>query len=221
MLAVNPIIKFVWLVSSALAYFTSNLYVLSVITTCGLVIFFVTDGYRSSLAKPTFYITTLIIIMYLTLWLFFESNSKLSNLVIPLIQIMAILFSSVSFFLITRPFELGEIFSILRLPQGLALSLGVGFRFIPIVSEMGSKIILAQRARGLHIGFSFKSATSIFISIKAIVIPLLLGAIRKTYESWLVFNMFGGLGPTKISFKKAKIKLVDDLNDKSGQMIFG
>jgi len=94
---------------------------------------------------------------------------------------LIVLSSSMSwFFLSSSPEDIGRAMSSARLPIELVFSFIMSIRFIPVIYDEFQSIYDAQRSRGLELekgGFRTKIK-----NLMPILIPLLIGTIRRTYE---------------------------------------
>ncbi|MEM2821010.1 MAG: energy-coupling factor transporter transmembrane component T, partial [Thermoproteota archaeon] len=116
-------------------------------------------------------------IIFITQILF--SGSLFTGFILSLRLI--VLSSSMSwFFLSSTPEDIGRAMSAARIPLELTFSFIMAIRFIPVIYDEFQSIYDAQRSRGLELekgGFRTKIR-----NLMPILIPLLVGTIRRTYE---------------------------------------
>ncbi|MCS7138430.1 MAG: energy-coupling factor transporter transmembrane protein EcfT [Crenarchaeota archaeon] len=117
---------------------------------------------------------------------------------------LIVLSSSMSwFFLSSTPEDIGRAMSSARLPIELTFSFVMAIRFIPVIHDEFQSIYDAQRSRGLELekgGFRTRIR-----NLMPILIPLLVGTIRRTYEvaDAMEVRAFGA-SPKRTSYKSLK-----------------
>ncbi|MEM2246904.1 MAG: energy-coupling factor transporter transmembrane component T, partial [Thermoproteota archaeon] len=108
----------------------------------------------------------------------------------------------------STPEDIGRAMSSARFPIELTFSFVMAIRFIPVIYNEFQSIYDAQRSRGLELekgGFRTKVR-----NLMPILIPLLVGTIRRTYEiaDAMEVRAFGA-SPKRTSYKLLKFKKGD------------
>lgn len=201
----DPRVKLIWLLSYMAVYFTENNLLIFIMTVSSAAMFLSSGAYKTIYMTAFYYILIfLIIIFILTTW---GAGSE-ANIIYALVVMskwLTITLSSIGFFVMTRPFELMSAMRSIRIPEGFVFSLGIGFRFIPIIIESADKILMAQKARGLYSGKGFKKVLSIPTMINALTVPLIIEMLNRLWDMWLAL-MVRGFDISKRR-KNAKMKL--------------
>jgi energy-coupling factor transport system permease protein len=141
--------------------------------------------------KAFYYILSFFLVIFLlALWESMQPASIIFALT-SILKWVAIVLSSIAFFVITKPFELLIALRSLRMPEGFVFSLGIGFRFIPIIFETAEKILVAQKARGLHVGKGIRRLFRLPLVIKAVVIPLIIEILNRLWLMWIALMVRG------------------------------
>lgn len=188
----DPRIKLLWLIGSSFVLLSNNLLLVSAVLGITLTVL-MTHSQRGrqdrflSKAGPI-YLSVYFIITFLLVLLL------LRDVTIALLisfKLLTIAVAAVLYFEITRPSEMLETLRSLRIPSSLALALGVGIRFIPIVFEEARKILLAQRARGLGTGRGITTLFHLPTVISALSVPLLINIFSRVNDLWLAINVRG------------------------------
>jgi energy-coupling factor transport system permease protein len=104
---------------------------------------------------------------------------------------VAVGLSAIVFFEITTPAELVEAGHSLRLPRGLTIALGTGLRFIPIVVEESSRVVTAQRARGIDRGNLLRRLTDMPVTVYCLLVPVLLNVFSRVDPVWIAMKVRG------------------------------
>ncbi|MEM3648687.1 MAG: energy-coupling factor transporter transmembrane component T, partial [Thermoproteota archaeon] len=112
------------------------------------------------------------------------------------------------FFLSSTPEDIGRAMSVAGFPVELTFSFTMAIRFIPVVYDEFQSIYDAQRSRGLELekgGFRNRIR-----NLMPILIPLLVGTIRRTYEiaDAMEVRAFGA-SPRRTTYKPLKLKRGD------------
>lgn len=124
---------------------------------------------------------------------------------------LLVLSSSMSwFFLSSTPEDIGRAMDAAGLPLELTFSFIMAIRFIPVIYDEFQSIYDAQRSRGLELekgGFRGRIR-----NLMPILIPLLVGTIRRTYEiaDAMEVRAFGA-SSERTSYKPLKLKWGDYL----------
>lgn len=184
-------VKVIWLISCAFVYFTDDKSLIFVITLVSAMMFIISDAYQTIYMKAFYYIFIFLIILFLlAMW---ESTEK-ANVIYAMTIIskwLAISLSCIAFFVMTKPFELMTALRNFRVPEAFVFSLGIGFRFIPIIFESADKILMAQKARGLYSGKGFRKILRIPMIINALAIPLIIEMLNRLWNMWLALMVRG------------------------------
>ena len=203
LIKIDPRIKLVWLLSSGVVYFTLNVYLILTVLFCSLLFFILSKSHK------TIYFTAFLYSLVFFLLIFAIGFSELSilNNIIILARWFAIIFASIVFFVITDPYEIIIALRTFKVPESFTFSLGMGFRFVPIIIEETEKVILAQKSRGLNYGRGLANIYRIPFIIYAISIPLFIRIIFRVNEMLLALKTKGFAFkrrrrsyPVKISF---------------------
>ena len=180
-------IKLLWLISSASIYFTDNIYLIIVMLTNSLLMFLFSKSQKSIYFKALVYAFVFFIIIFIiTLY-----ENTLFQAGIILARWLTIILSSIAFFVIITPFELIAALRSFKMPEFLTFSLGMGFRFIPIIIEEAGKIALAQKSRGLNYGRGLGKIPKIPTVIFALIIPLFIRILARLNDTLLALKMKG------------------------------
>lgn len=189
--ALDPRVKLFWLVGSSFVLFSSNLpFVFAGLSITTLA--FILSKKRKQeqiLVKATpLYLIFYFAVTFLLILLLLQ-DVRVAFLIG--FKLLTIAIAALLYFEITRPSEMLESLRSIGVPSSLAIALGVGFRFIPIIFEEAGKILLAQRARGLATGRGIATLLHIRTIIPALAVPLLISIFSRTNELWLAINING------------------------------
>ena len=200
----DPRIKVIWLISCACVYFTDNILLIFIITFISAAMFVISGAHKTIYMKAFYYILIFFLMLFLlAMW----ESTEITSVFFALTAIskwLAIVLSSIAFFVMTKPFELMTALRSFRVPEGFVFSLGIGFRFIPIIFESSDKILLAQKARGLYSGKGLlRKIIRIPTIIKALTIPLIIEMLNRLWDMWLALMVRGFV----LGKKRRKIKL--------------
>ena len=201
----DPRVKVIWLVSCSSVYFTDNKLLISIIILVSAAMFIFSGAHKTIYMKAFYYIFVFLIALFLlAMW---ESTEKM-NVIYALTIIskwLAISISSIAFFVMTKPFELMTALRCFKVPEEYVFSLGIGFRFIPIIFESADKILMAQKARGLYSGKGFRKILRLPMVINALIIPLIIEMLNRLWDMWLALMIRGfDLGKSQ---RKIKLEL--------------
>ena len=211
LLDVDPRVKFLWLASCAAIYFTNNNILILIITIVAVLFFFLSKAYQTLYMKGLIYMFVFFIIIFALAFLGSRSSTTLLLISITICRWLAIILSSVVFFVITPPFEMIATLRNIRIPEGVVLSLGMGFRFIPVILEENERILLAQKARGLHCGRGIKRIFRLPTIIFALAVPLITEMVGRADDIWIALKMRGydfGKKRRSLRFKHSLLNLV-------------
>lgn len=198
----DPRIKVIWLISSASIYFTDNILLILIITFISVIAFVFSGAHKTIYMESFYYILFFFLMIFLlAMW---ESTDTV-NVIFALTAIskwLAIVLSSIAFFVITKPFELMIALRSFRVPERFVFSLGIGFRFIPIIFEASDKILMAQKARGLYSGKGFRKILRVPMVINALAVPLIIEILYRLWNMWLALMVRGfALGKKRIKMQ--------------------
>jgi len=201
----DPRVKLIWLLSCSSVYFTDDKLLIAIITLVAAAMFIFSGAHRTIYMKAFYYIFIFLIALFL---LAMTESTEMMNVIYALTIIskwLAIAISSIAFFVMTKPFELMTALRSFRVPEAFVFSLGIGFRFIPIIFEAADKILMAQKARGLYSGKGFRKILRIPMVIKALIIPLIIEMLNRLWDMWLALMIRGfDLGKSR---KRMKLEL--------------
>ncbi|MBO3754544.1 MAG: energy-coupling factor transporter transmembrane protein EcfT [Candidatus Brockarchaeota archaeon] len=126
------------------------------------------------------------------------------------LRLLALSSSMSWFFLSSTPEDIGRAMSVAGLPIELTFSFTMAIRFIPVIYDEFQSIYDTQRSRGLELekgGFRNRIR-----NLMPVLIPLLVGTIRRTYEiaDAMEVRAFGA-SPKRTTFKPLRLKSGDYL----------
>ncbi|MGB9717602.1 MAG: energy-coupling factor transporter transmembrane component T family protein [Thermoproteota archaeon] len=121
------------------------------------------------------------------------------------LRLLALSSSMSWFFLSSTPEDIGRAMSVAGFPVELTFSFTMAIRFIPVIYDEFQSIYDTQRSRGLELekgGFRNRIR-----NLMPILIPLLVGTIRRTYEiaDAMEVRAFGA-SPKRTTFKPLRLK---------------
>lgn len=187
---VDARIKILWLFSAAMVFLTDNIIMLGVIFIGTMFLFTFSKVHKTIYMKGFLYSLIFFVILFL-LFLFNSSEQDIANASISILKWSVIVLATLSFFVMTRPFDLIYSLRGLKVPESITFALGIGFRFIPIIFEEGNRVLIAQRARGLDIKKGFTRIFSFPKIIFSISIPLIMGMLFRLHEMWIAMAVRG------------------------------
>lgn len=153
--------------------------------------FLSSGAHKTIYMKALYYIFIFLIILFVLATWGSGSEANIFDALTVISKWLTITLSSIAFFVMTRPFELMSAMRSFRIPEGFVFSLGIGFRFIPIIIESTEKILMAQKARGLYSGKGFKKILSIPTMINALTVPLIVEMLNRLWDMWLALMVRG------------------------------
>lgn len=89
------------------------------------------------------------------------------------IRFILLISYGVLFSMVTNPIEIPGGFLRARLPHKYGITLMVGYRMMPLISDKISTIIDAQKARGAEIKFSIRNLPKLFPVLASLIVPIL------------------------------------------------
>lgn len=187
----NPHVKLIWLISCAFLFFTTNILLILLIVTVSAIMFVLSGAHRTIYMKGFIYISAFFASILLLAIFVSGHQGDLILAIISISKWTGIVLSSMAFFAMTRPFELMVALRSFKVPEGFVFALGIGFRFVPVVFDQIEKISMAQRARGLRLRNGLGRLTGIPIVIRALVVPLVIEILRRSWDTWLALNVRG------------------------------
>jgi len=142
------------------------------------------------------------IIIFVTQLLF--GGTFFTGIVLSL-RLLALSSSMSWFFLSSTPEDIGRAMSVAGFPIELTFSFIMAIRFIPVIYDEFQSIYDTQRSRGLELekgGFRSKIR-----NLMPILIPLLVGTIRRTYEiaDAMEVRAFGA-SPKRTTYKPLRLR---------------
>jgi energy-coupling factor transport system permease protein len=184
-------VKFVLLLAYSIAALTENPVVASWLLVSALAVLVLCRVHRSPYAKALPVLAGVFAVFFLLgLWSdpSYEGVFKTSVVIAKWVAIAAI---CVSFFVVTRPYDIMAGLKWLRLPSAFCLAVGMGFRFLPVIFEEMRRIVMAQRARGLGKEVGLQRLTHLPRNLAALIIPLLVGIMIRLDNLWLAMRVRG------------------------------
>lgn len=121
------------------------------------------------------------------------------------LRLLALSSSMSWFFLSSTPEDIGRAMSVAGFPVELTFSFTMAIRFIPVIYDEFQSIYDTQRSRGLELekgGFRNRIR-----NLMPILIPLLVGTIRRTYEiaDAMEVRAFGA-SPKRTTYRPLRLK---------------
>jgi len=147
------------------------------------------------------------IIIFVTQLLF--GGTFFTGVVLSL-RLLALSSSMSWFFLSSTPEDIGRAMSVAGFPIELTFSFIMAIRFIPVIYDEFQSIYDTQRSRGLELEKGgFRSRIR---NLMPILIPLLVGTIRRTYEiaDAMEVRAFGA-SPKRTTYKPLRLRSGDCL----------
>ena len=201
----DPRLKLIWLMSYALVYIIENRVLILVMALSSAFMFLFSGAHKTIYMKALYYIFIFLIILFLFITWGSGGGLDIISATIIILKWLIITLSSIAFFVMTRPFEIMSAMRSLRVPEAFVFSLGMGFRFIPIIIESSGQILMAQKARGLLSGKGIKMIFSLPVLVNALAVPLIIETLNRLWEMWLALVVRGF--DLHKEHKKNKLKL--------------
>jgi len=211
---IDPRIKLLWLLSYVVVFFTDNLFLLIIACSIAITIFIILKSHRSIYRHAVVLMILFLSILGLGLLIKYFINRDINELTagaLMIIKWLSIILSSVAFFVISSPYEIGIALRGFRVPKIAAFSVGIGFRFIPIVVDEFNVTLLAQKARGLDAERGFNSLRKVHLILKSLTIPLLRSLIIKMDNMWISLNLRGVKIESYLFKERGRFKAIDFL----------
>lgn len=186
--SIDSRVKFLFFFSSILLLLSDYLYLILIVTLVSLMMFFLVKVHKSIYFKAFKYILMSMIIYSLTVY-FIIHDVKIFDIFLFNIRLLGMSTACMAFFVMTRPFEIIQVLRYLKIPEGLTLALGIGFRFIPIILEELNIIITAQKARGMFVTRDFNSLRNISLFIFSVTVSLPHLILIKGLNTWYTLNL--------------------------------
>ena len=204
---IDPRVKLLWLLSYVAVFFTNNLNIVVVAFLFSLIFFILTGAarsiYRYAVIIMVIFSGIIGIVYAIRTVTIGETGELLIGFTI-ILKWLSITLSSVAFFVISSPYEISSAMQSLKVPKIAAFSVGVGFRFLPVVLDEFHKILLSQRARGLGAERGLKILIKLPLVVRSITIPLLRNLFNKMENMWLSLSIKG------ISAKEYIIQIIQE-----------
>lgn len=108
--------------------------------------------------------------------LFFSPGSLETRVIAGLflsLRFILLVSFGVLFSMVTNPIEIPGGFLKARLPHKFGITLMVGYRMMPLISQKIFTIITAQKARGANISFSLKNIPKLPFYFSSLTVPIL------------------------------------------------
>lgn len=134
----------------------------------------------------------------------------LTGLILAIRFILLISFG-VLFSMVTNPIEIPGGFLQARLPHKYGITLMVGYRMMPLISDKISKVIDAQRARGADIKLSFKNLPKLVPLVSSLMVPILHSTLETSVRLSDTLISRGYNPDGKITVPPTKLGLSDFL----------
>lgn len=201
----DPRVKLIWLISYALVYVIDEKVLILIMTLSSAFMFLSSGAHKTIYMKAFYYIFSFLIILFLFSTWGSGGGSDLVSAFIIILKWLIITLSAIAFFVMTKPFELMSAMRSLRVPEEFVFSLGMGFRFIPIIIESSDQILMAQKARGLLSGKGIKMILSLPVLVNALAVPLIIETLNRLWEMWLALVVRGF--DLRKEHRKNKLKL--------------
>lgn len=137
--------------------------------------------YRRHLARGarTIAITALALgIFVIIVWLF-SSDTPFLNLFLDYLRWISLAVMSVTLFLSLNPLELITSLFYFRLPLGIAIAVGVGWRFLPVFFEEARRVRLYQRHRE---SLTFRQRIRVYgvvDTLSRVISPFMISVLRR------------------------------------------
>jgi energy-coupling factor transport system permease protein len=189
------------IVLMAISVVFTDIRVLLALVSGQLILLFLAESLRewfSSLRGLVFFFA----VIFATQLLF--GGSFFTGVVLSL-RLLALSSSMSWFFLSSTPEDIGRAMSVAGFPVELTFSFTMAIRFIPVIYDEFQSIYDTQRSRGLELekgGFRNRIR-----NLMPILIPLLVGTIRRTYEiaDAMEVRAFGA-SPKRTTYRPLRLK---------------
>lgn len=191
---IDPRIKLLWLLSYGIVFFTDNVFLLSIACVVAITVFILVEAHRSIYRHGFIIMLSFLVITGVFFWVRYLIYLNTKELIVGSLMILkwlSIILSSIAFFVMSSPYEIGFALQSLRVPKIAAFSVGIGFRFIPIVLNEFYMTLLAQKARGLNAERGIRSLIKIPLILRSITIPLLRTLIKKMDNMSVLLSLRG------------------------------
>jgi hypothetical protein len=125
------------------------------------------------------YTSVAILIIGAIAW-FFSSDLLLVNIVLNLLRWISLIIISVIFFSSINLFEFVSSLVFLKIPTKIAIAIGVGFRFLPVIIDESKKVAKIQNQNGISLSFNSIRKLGLLTVLNKILSPLLVSILRRT-----------------------------------------
>ena len=187
--AAGALPKLVWLIGSCSAFLMEDRVAVAVLASLVVTAFAVIGGWRGRYRGVALVYVGALGILFL-LFVTVE-DASLAAAAEACGKYVAVGLSAIVFFEITTPAELVEAGHSLHLPRGLTLALGTGLRFIPIAIEEFSRVVTAQRARGIDRGSLLRRMTDMPVTVYCLLLPVLINLLSLVDPVWIAMKVRG------------------------------
>lgn len=191
---IDPRIKLVWVLSYGILFFSDRFCLVIFSLLVAICAYVSSEARRSTYAQG-------VVIMLVFLGVFvgaigIEASvagdvGVLLNGLILTFKWLAIVLSSVAFFVVTRPSDVVLALRSFRIPAVASFALGMGFRFLPVISEEFQQVLLAQRSRGLDSGRGLESLARLPLIVRSVSVPLLRVLFGRIDRTWIALSLKG------------------------------
>jgi len=189
--ALDHRVKFSLLLAYSVAGLTENALLAIWLLVSAVGVLILCRVHRSPYGKALPVLAALLAVLFLlSLWSDPSHEGALKTGVV-IAKWMAIAAICISFFVVTRPYDIVAGLRWLRLPSAFSLAVGMGFRFLPVIFEEMRRIVMAQQARGLGKEQGIRRFTHFPRNVAALIIPLLVGIMVRFDDLWLAMRVRG------------------------------
>lgn len=211
---IDPRVKLLLLFSYGTTFLTDNLTLIIIACIIGIIIFILVEAHKSIYKFGVLLMLLFLGIIGVVLLIRYLNSGDIIELKIGLLVILkwlSLISISVAFFVISSPYEIVFALQSIKVPKIAAFSVGIGFRFIPIVLEEFHTTLLAQKARGLNAERGIKLLGKIPLILKSITIPLLRNLFVKMDNMWISLNLKGISIESYFFREKSRFRVLDFL----------
>lgn len=125
------------------------------------------------------------------------------------IRFIVLISFGVLFAMTTNPIEIPMGLMKARIPHKYGITVMVGYRMLPLISQKIGKVIDAQKARGAEISFSLRNFRGFIIRLISLVVPILHSTLESSVKLSETLISRGYNPDGKITLPPSKIKKND------------
>lgn len=122
-------------------------------------------------------------------------------------RLALVIVSALFFFVYSNVVEIIYLMNKMKVNPYIGYSIGIGFRYIPIILNDSQRVVLAQRSRGMK--FSIFKLKKIKIAIESLIIPMLNSILRRIYMNLIAMKVRRINPEDKVEEYKYKTTLFD------------